>query len=496
MGKLGKLAELRKPQGHTISFKDLQSLRYGLRGIYSIQESLFLQNMAPSNHPFFTLPTELHTHIFILACTPSTARGCNTASYYIAFFTGKALSLVNKYFNATSAPARHRAVVLYGWREIYGFHRILSEPSYGACACSCTRYLTLIADDLPQDPPLFSSIVEQVSAVTLMLDVIKSILYMVGHGLYELDIGLQAIECISNPLAYISLRGPLLFPHLTTLFFVCSPSNSPPSLLSMSTMTLSSMVPHLSCPRLKDLTFVCNDSPCKIGNIFEVHTLEFPDEALQSRDEALPESGLDSTVTDTIPDYTTNHFPALARLTILASTPAQALAALNAIETTWDVGCTFDIDGGRIMRQPRKTLASQTLSSGHRNGLWNLQTGTIVLKPKACWSEKWESLRDVAKRQRETNVEQYGRTDGISGDQDSEERKRSFCGDELNIFVLKPGEHCDYMRLSRRRRSVPMLSEGKVISTKISSLHRRFYTVTSEKKKTISEADCTRERSL
>ncbi|KAJ3739730.1 hypothetical protein DFH05DRAFT_1529979 [Lentinula detonsa] len=403
--------------------------------------------MAPSSRPFFTLPIELHTHIFILACTPSTAHGCNAASYYIAFFTGKALSLVNRYFNATSAPARHRAIVVYGWQEIYGFHRLLSKPSYGACALSCTRYLTLIADDLPQDRPLFS-MNEQASAETLMLDVIKSILHMVGNGLYELDIGLQAIECISNPLAYISLRGPLLFPHLTTLFFVCSPSNSPLSLLSMSTMTLSAMVPHLSCPRLKDLTFVCNDLPCKIGNIFEARTLEFPDEALQSgRDEGLvPESGLDATVTDTIPDQPTNHFPALARLTILASTPAQALAALNAIETTWDdVGCTFDIDGDRIMHQPRITLASQTLSSGHRNGLWNLQTGTIVLKPKACWSEKWESLRDVAKRQRETNVEQYsGWTHGIIGDRDSEERERSFRGDELKIFVLKPGEQLVY----------------------------------------------------
>ncbi|KIK71504.1 hypothetical protein GYMLUDRAFT_338178 [Collybiopsis luxurians FD-317 M1] len=208
-----------------------------------------------NNHPFFSLPPELHTEIFTLTCSPSPTRVCTAGpSYYTAFTTGISLSRVSKYVNAASAPARYRSVVLYGWQEMLGFERMLAKypPNH-----SRVRYMTLVADELPQDPsrlltkesyPLSApSSSNKLGLERLLLDVIARILRAVGKDLYELEIGFQAIEHVKDPLAYLSLPGPLCFPNLATMFYACSPSNTlpwgtPSSSLSPSPFSLSSPV--------------------------------------------------------------------------------------------------------------------------------------------------------------------------------------------------------------------------------------------------------------
>ncbi|KAJ4470873.1 hypothetical protein J3R30DRAFT_3531592 [Lentinula aciculospora] len=339
-----------------------------------------------SNHAFFSLPSELHTHIFMLACSPVPTEGCTTASHFIASFTGKSLSLVSKYFSAASAPTRHRAAVLYGWREIYAFDRTLSEPSTVAGTRVRTHYLTLIADDLPQDSASLSAF-QKARAEKLLLDAVKSI-----------------------PLAYLSQTAPLSFPRLETMFFVSSSSPL------VSSATIGSIAPRLHCPRLKELTLVCNDSPFKIENFLPGHglveTVQPENGGIQNIIENIALTR-DSTSKRTPCDNDLNQFPSLTRLTILASKPVQALSVLNADEATWDVGCAFNI-----------------VSDNMKNTTWcprNLCT--IVMKPRKCWNEKWESLRDIAKRQ-ETKMDPHG-----TGNQG----ERTFCT-KLHVFVLKPGE--------------------------------------------------------
>ncbi|KAJ3913163.1 hypothetical protein F5877DRAFT_71793 [Lentinula edodes] len=109
------------------------------------------------------------------------------------------------------------------------------------------------------------------------------------------------------------------------------------------------------------------------------------------------------------------YFPSLTKLTILASTPAQALSALNVNESTWDVGCIFEIYGDSLSQD-------LPLKSQMTTHVWPLRARnlrTVVLIPKTRWNEKWESLRDVAKRQRETN--------------------KAACS-KLDLFMLRPGE--------------------------------------------------------
>ncbi|KIK71484.1 hypothetical protein GYMLUDRAFT_33663 [Collybiopsis luxurians FD-317 M1] len=173
--------------------------------------------MPYTENAFFTLPIELHTQIFSLACSPSS---CSSAlSYYTAFYTGLALSLVSKYVHAASAPVRHQAVALYSWNEMVAFERTISSRRCN----SRVRYLSIICDELPRDPVLLqledAATTPQSLELTL-LNVIKKILYAVSDGLYELEIGFQVIERIKDPLAYLSLSGPLFFPCLEAMFFI------------------------------------------------------------------------------------------------------------------------------------------------------------------------------------------------------------------------------------------------------------------------------------
>ncbi|KAJ4471756.1 hypothetical protein C8J55DRAFT_563434 [Lentinula edodes] len=385
-----------------------------------------------NNHAFFVLPPELHAHIFMLACSPSSAAGCTTASHYIAFFTGNALSLVSRYFNFTSAPARHRTVVLYGWRQIYAFDRILSKQTVGACAHSRTCYLTLIADDLPKDPAsllpegsLSQRGLDKTRVELLLLNVVATILKMVGNDLYELEIGFQAIEHVRNPLAYLSLKGLLFFPRLEMIFFTSLFGSACP----VSDETVSSTLAYLSCPHMKELTISCSsDSPLKTevplgvdvaSQTLQVHRIQdlemtVIDDISPSVSQVLASGNFEETQYTPYPKY----FPSLTKLTILASTPAQALAALNVNESTWDVGCIFEIYGDSLFQD----LPLKTQMTTH---VWPLRARnlrTIVLIPKTRWNEKWESLRDVAKRQRETN--------------------KAACS-KLDLFVLRPGKQLE-----------------------------------------------------
>ncbi|KAJ3820295.1 hypothetical protein F5878DRAFT_620031 [Lentinula raphanica] len=397
-------------------------------------------------HPFFILPPELHTHIFHLACSPCTAvQGSTTSSHYIASFTGKALSLVCKYFHAVAAPALHRAVVLYGWQEIDNFHCMLSPTT---CRTTCshvnrTRYLTLIADDLPPNTSAVRSSLSsptgfgRAAVETLLLDIIRSILSMIGDGLYELEIGFQAVECIEDPLTYLSLKGPLIFPNLKTLFFASSPS-----FLPAMTMSVASMGTYLSCPQLEDMTVVYNDLTVKPSSLaacsvepprdmlLEQHAVDSPLGLCVSRNTKRLGGTYDNCGVEC------HGFPALQNLTILASTPAQALSALNANEATWSRGCTFDINGlGPLENQNRSISVSQHMPDCSTK-FPNLQN--VVLRPRLIWNEIWGSLREVAKIQLENSP---GRYDCYSSMRDGiQALESSMCGKKPIVFVLKPGE--------------------------------------------------------
>ncbi|KAJ3898818.1 hypothetical protein F5879DRAFT_979222 [Lentinula edodes] len=289
----------------------------------------------------------------MLACSPSSATGCTTASHYIAFFTGNALSLVSKYFNFTSAPARHRTVILYGWQQIYAFDRILSKQRVGVCAHSRTCYLTLIADDLPKDPAsllpegsLSQRGLDKTRVELLLLNVVATILKTVGNDLYELEIGFQAIEHVRNPLTYLSLKGLLFFPRLEMIFFTSLFGSACP----VSDETVSSTLAYLSCPHMKELTMSCSsDSPLKTevplglnvaSQTLQVHRIQDLEMTVIdniSPSQVLASENFEETQYTPYPKY----FPSLTKLTILASTPAQALSALNVNESTWDVGCVY-----------------------------------------------------------------------------------------------------------------------------------------------------------
>ncbi|KAF5377149.1 hypothetical protein D9757_008799 [Collybiopsis confluens] len=216
--------------------------------------------MASCTPAFFTLPTELHTHIFTFACSPSDPNS-GAFSYCTAFSTGLALSLVSKYVRAASAPVRYRTTVLCSWDEMLAFERILSGPQISR---SRVRYLSIICDEVLGDIPLLltGNVCPRTLECTL-LDTVKQILYAAADDLYELDMGLQAISCITNPLAYLSFSGSLYFPQLERMFYACSPSNVLPWFTS--NITYSSPTRRLPgfpiiCPRVKDLTVVCASS--------------------------------------------------------------------------------------------------------------------------------------------------------------------------------------------------------------------------------------------
>ncbi|KAJ3894424.1 hypothetical protein GG344DRAFT_62985 [Lentinula edodes] len=363
-----------------------------------------------NNHAFFVLPPELHAHIFMLAC-------------------------ISRYFNFTSAPARNRTVVLYGWRQIYAFDRILlrvrnemkDSSSYGGFSRLFSPYWDCHVYDLPKDPAsllpegsLLQRGLDKTRVELLLLNVVATILKTVANDLYELEIGFQAIEHVRNPLAYLSLKGLLFFPRLEMIFFTSLFGSACP----VSDETVSSTLAYLSCPQMKELTIGCSsDSPLKtevpLGLDFASQTLQvhrIQDLEMTVIDNISPSQVLTSeNVEETQYTPYPKYFPSLTKLTILASTPAQALAALNVNESTWDVGCIFEIYGDSLSQD-------LPLKSQMTTHVWPLRARnlrTVVLIPKTRWNEKWESLRDVAKRQRETN--------------------KAACS-KLDLFVLRPGE--------------------------------------------------------
>ncbi|KAJ3761375.1 hypothetical protein EV360DRAFT_80287 [Lentinula raphanica] len=457
-----------------------------------------------NNHAFFTLPPEIHTHIFTLACTPNATRGCISGpSYCTASYTGIALSLVSKYIRAASAPARYRAVVIYGWREMLAFERILSRLGH---THSRVRYLTLVADEMPQDPdsllsecvPTSSSsnsssssssssssalspnsssgVSHKLISEQKLLQVIAKILRRVGRDLYELEIGFQAIENVESPLKYLSVTGtgphsphsPLFFPCLDTMFYACPPSNelpwgmtsepsSTPAIHMIASSTESSgstanpdpdlVSPAFICPRLKELTVVCNDS-CTSNGHFSSHTPEEgteEEEDVEAGESLRDEDSADSEGVVDLEARTQTKFPSLVTLTLLASTPAQALATLDIEQVAWDVGSGFEINADDLRRNITSAAsteeyehildASETEGSRSTDGPGNLRF--VILRPKTRWNERWESLREVARRQREDKVE-VGRSEGgdcaLKGVSDA----------RVDIFVLKPGEQFDF----------------------------------------------------
>ncbi|KAJ4470851.1 hypothetical protein J3R30DRAFT_3408117 [Lentinula aciculospora] len=424
--------------------------------------------MIGGGHAFFTLPPELHTHIFMLACTPnSTTEFTACPSYYTASYTGIALSRVSRYIRAASAPARHRAVVIYGWREMLVFEHILSSQMH-----SHVRYLTLVADELPQDSGLLLSEYSspalsprsslqpchKANLERMLLEVIARILRNVGNDLYELEIGFQAIENVQDPLAYLSFTGPnlpLFFPCLNTMFYACPPSNafpwgmtsqsqSTPAINMNATASESSTtipMPNLSCPHLKELTVVCNDSTTNFRSevlsdqISDDVAEEGTEEDTESREPLSTERTQESEDIDVkLSDSETNdnRFPSLRRLTLLASTPAQALAALDVEEGAWDVGSNFRIDVDELKRNITGTANSENLQdrASTEGSTLSEVLQTVILRPKTRWNERWESLRDVARRQREAEIEQDVRDDDATGASES----------SLELLVLKPGE--------------------------------------------------------
>ncbi|KAF5377124.1 hypothetical protein D9757_008806 [Collybiopsis confluens] len=356
-------------------------------------------------HAFFTLPTELHTHIFTFACSPSDPNS-GAFSYCTAFSTGLALSLVSKYVQAASTPVRYRTVVLCSWNQMLAFERVLSGPQISR---SRVRYLSIICDEVPKDIPGLLPGLTCTLECTL-LDIIKQILYAAADDLYELDIGLQAISCIKNPLAYLSFSGSLYFPQLEKMFYACSPSNVLPWFTN--NITYSSPTRCLSgfpiiCPRVKDLTVVCASGVTSEN----FHHYISSEDAQEAKTEVAvpPQLGECSDIGD--------QFPSLQTLTIHASTPEQALAAiLDEDGLAWEAGSTFRVNLP-CMQKPGKSCTWPPRS---------LQT--VVFRPKALWNERWDSLRDVLKG------EEQSRT--INEDKHAADDVAEM---KLRIVVVKPG---------------------------------------------------------
>ncbi|KIK71482.1 hypothetical protein GYMLUDRAFT_52558 [Collybiopsis luxurians FD-317 M1] len=361
--------------------------------------------MPSDTNAFFALPIELHTQIFSLACSPSTCS--SVLSYYTAFYTGLALSLVSKYVHAASAPVRHQAVVLCGWNELLAFERILS----GRKCNSRVRYLSIICDELPRDTVslLPKNATTPRSLELTLLNVIKNIMHAVSEDLYELEIGFQVIQHIKDPFAYLSLSGPLSFPNLETMSYACPPSNAYPWVtngnISFVSMRTSAKHPII-CPHLKDLTVVCASFE-SVAN-FHIHSAGEVDDGMQEVNAAVatdsirsraPGDGKATYKDDHRSDAGANQFPSLSTLTIFAPTPEQALTVLDVDSGGWDVGSAIDLTPSR---QASATWPPRSLR-------------TVVVRPKSHWNERWDSLRDIMKRQ-----------GGNS---------------EVNILVIKPGEH-------------------------------------------------------
>ncbi|KAE9388595.1 hypothetical protein BT96DRAFT_926975 [Gymnopus androsaceus JB14] len=399
--------------------------------------------LAKEDHVFFTLPPELHTHIFTLACSPSSTRDSTVGlPYYTAFITGISLSLVSKYVNAASAPARHRAVVIYGWQGMLAFERIVSHTSTGTGSRSRVRYLTLVADELPQDPVStfpqyqFSGIKDKVEVERLLLEVIARILRVIGEDLYELELGFQAIENIKDPLGYLSFSGPgsaLSFPTLQTMSYACSPSNALPWVTTSSPFDEPNIpqIPHLSCPCLEELTVVCSDVITSENRHAE-GTEPVEDDGPIVNSTAGDTNNADDRDSE-LPSLQVNQFPSLEKLTILASKPEQALAALDVNEAAWDVGSALALDIGGLEHKVGSPEPSPTLFPEDENigSTWPPQAlQTIVLRPKSHWNERWASLRDVVQRQREEMEKETER----------DEEAKSAPDARFEIFVLKTGE--------------------------------------------------------
>ncbi|KAJ3894440.1 hypothetical protein GG344DRAFT_62997 [Lentinula edodes] len=235
------------------------------------------------------------------------------------------------------------------------------------------------------------------------------------------------------------------------MFYACPPSNAFPWGMSSKptpvintvftgseSTTFIPVSPNLTCPRLKELTVVCNDSTSTLQS--EILDDQFPEYIPEEGGEEDTEPREPSTTEETRNsveasaglldvEMNTNKFPSLARLTLFASTPAQALAALDVEEAAWDVGSDFQIDVCGLRRNITSTAGPENPFETE-GGTQSEEFHTVVLRPKARWNERWESLRDVARRQREANVEK-GKNDDDA---------KSASETELEVFVLKPGE--------------------------------------------------------
>ncbi|KAE9397994.1 hypothetical protein BT96DRAFT_921099 [Gymnopus androsaceus JB14] len=316
--------------------------------------------LAKEDHVFFTLPPKLHTHIFTLACSPSST--CDSTvrlPYYAAF-------------------------------GILAFECIVSCTSTGTGSRSRIRYLTLVADKLPQDVSAFpqhqfSGIKDKVEVERLLLEVIARILRVVGEDLYKLELGFQVIKNIKDPLGYLLLLGPG--------FVLFSPFDEPST----------PWIPHMSCPCLEELMVVCSGSiTTENWHAKETGTIE-DDGAI-----------VNSTTGD-------------------MNNAEQALAALDVSEAAWDVRSALAIDVGGLGHKVGSPEPLPTLFLEDKNirSTWPpLALQTIVLQPKSHWNERWASLHDVVKRQQEeTEMET-----------ECNEEAKSAPDARFEISVLKPGE--------------------------------------------------------
>ncbi|KAF9071969.1 hypothetical protein BDP27DRAFT_1361408 [Rhodocollybia butyracea] len=409
-------------------------------------------------HPFFTLPPEIQTQIFTLACTPASTWGSTVGpSYLTASLTGISLSRVSKYINAVSAPVRRRAVVIYGWKAILAFEECLQSTSI---CTSRVRYLTLICDELPSDPTSLGIPANDTGprcstnrkVERLLLEVIARILRIIGDDLHELEIGFQAIEHLKDPIAYLSHsspQSPLSFSQLQTMFYACPPSNAFPWDMNVSASAPSdvSLFPHISCPRLYELTVICNDPSTAFQSGNETQDDGPEDAGDGPREVENTQSNSTTEYDKRVPsdDSFPAPFPSLSTLTLIASTPEKALAALDEDEAAWDVGATVVINPKSL---GTKTSTSVTATASEGNIWPPRELRTVVLRPKARWDERWESLADVVKRQREEEAEKEAEKDKKKNDEGAEDDGAEDAGSaKLEILVLKPGEqlgmrHC------------------------------------------------------
>jgi len=196
------------------------------------------------------------------------------------------------------------------------------------------------------------------------LHTLFNMLRLLSPTLLELELSLQAIQspsffshvgCPSNVWPYQNHpAGPLEFPKLTYLFYACPPSGVLPwSLVTCqrilqphiegaptsdtSSDLLAEETEHVpfSCPRLMDLTVVCDDSQAGDPDESIVVEEEDEDEATyeterRPSEEQADYSGLEdeNLLVQSQCSPLTSLAPSLHTVTLLASTPAKAITAV------------------------------------------------------------------------------------------------------------------------------------------------------------------------